>query len=145
MTYYTPPTDPGDDVLDSRDLVARQQELELLFDFDYELFAGPGDFEEHIRNHPDGGDDDALEYAMIYAVNQEGADTFGGGDWDGGIILVSDDYFVEYAEQVASDIGAVSDEHTWPTSYIDWEAAAAALQMDYATVEYDGVIYWARA
>jgi len=57
--------------------------------------------------------------------------------------LIAEDYFEEYARELAEDVGALSND--WPASYIDWEAAAVALQMDYTSVEFDGTTYYYRA
>lgn len=63
-----------------------------------------------------------------------------------GIAMVPEDEFVDYAQQLAEDVGAISDDITsqWPLSYIDWEGAAEALKMDYTSIEFDGVTYLCR-
>lgn len=33
---------------------------------------------------------------------------------------------------------------TWPITFIDWAAAAAALQQDYTSIDIDGITYWGR-
>ena len=65
-------------------------------------------------------------------------------DWEYGVALIRDSYFEDYAYKVAYDIGAVKEDATWPNSCIDWEQAARELQMDYTSVEFDGVTYWVR-
>lgn len=65
------------------------------------------------------------------------------GDWYP-VTLVRDSYFGDYAQQLAEDIGAIPEDFSWPASYIDWDAATDALQMDYTSVEFDGVTYWYR-
>lgn len=139
---YTVPTEAGENVLDSRDLAARQQEIEDEYELDYEVYTGPAEFAAHIR---ETDEDVADEYELLYAVNEDGRATFGAGDWDeGAVILVLDDYFEDYAEQLASDIGAISDDAGWPLSFIDWSAAADALRQDYTSFTYDGHEYWGR-
>ncbi len=62
-------------------------------------------------------------------------------EWEYGLTLISDSYFEEYAEDFAYDIGAA--ERGGPMEfYIDWEKWANDLQMDYSSVDFDGVIYW---
>lgn len=61
-----------------------------------------------------------------------------------GETLIREDYFTEYAQQLAEDIGAINPDAQWPLTYIDWERAADALKMDYTTVEYRGNTYYAR-
>jgi antirestriction protein len=65
-------------------------------------------------------------------------------DWAYGATLIADGAFVDYARELADDIGAINDSHGWPLSYIDWDAAADALKMDYTSVEIDGETYWVR-
>lgn len=65
-------------------------------------------------------------------------------EWNDGAQLIRDSYFVEYAEQLADDIGAIDKNAGWPLAHIDWKAAAEALQSDYTSVEFDGVTYWVR-
>lgn len=55
--------------------------------------------------------------------------------------LILESTFVLYAEQLAEEIGAVDSDASWPNTYIDWEAAAEALAMDYTEVEFDGDTY----
>lgn len=140
---YTAPTEPGEDVLDSRDLAARQQEIEDQFELDYEEDQGPGDFAARIRNL--GDHDTADEYEALYAFNEEGRSIFGSGDWDeSGITLVNDAHFEDYAEQMAADIGAIDPDAGWPLNFIDWRRAAFALQQDYTSMVFDGYEYWGR-
>ena len=58
--------------------------------------------------------------------------------------VIADRYFVEYAQDLAYDIGVIPHDVPWPLYYIDWEAAAEALRMDYAGIEFEGRIYWVR-
>jgi predicted nuclease with TOPRIM domain len=60
-----------------------------------------------------------------------------------GAVLIRDDYFVEYAQQLADDIYDIEDSR-WPFCHIDWDEAAEALQQDYAIVEIAGDVYWYR-
>jgi antirestriction protein len=59
--------------------------------------------------------------------------------------MIADGYFVDYARELAEDIGAINPDASWPLSYIDWEAAADALRVDYVTVSYAGDDYLIRA
>jgi hypothetical protein len=58
--------------------------------------------------------------------------------------LIRSDSFVEYAEELAEDIGAIDRDAGWPLQYIDWEAAADALRQDYTEVDFDGDTYYVR-
>lgn len=70
----------------------------------------------------------------------------GYGDWRHGETLIRDDYFTEYAEDLASDIGDYDPRNVrWPYTCIDWEKAADELKRDYMQVEFDGTTYWTRS
>jgi len=66
-------------------------------------------------------------------------------DWPHGVTLVADDYFEDYAYEMARDIGAIPDDMSWPANCIDWTKAANALQMDYTSVDFDGITFWVRS
>lgn len=116
----------GADILDSRDVDERIEELESaiadgdlgVLDYDTEL--------DELR--------DLRKQAQDYTS-----------EWRYGVTLILDDYFVEYAQQMAEDIGATPREHTWPLSYIDWDRAADALKQDYTSIEIAGHEYWVRS
>lgn len=87
------------------------------------------------------------EYKVLVALLKEtcgyGGDHQWRGDWYPGY-MVRDSHFEEYAQTLAEDIGAIDRNATWPLTCIDWAQAARELQMDYSTVEYDGVTFWYR-
>ena len=62
--------------------------------------------------------------------------------WKFGVVLIHESYFEDYAEEYAVDIGAISSDAPWPIWYIDWKAAAEALQMNYTGVDFDGETYY---
>jgi len=110
-----------DDVIDSRDIIARIEELEADDDRDE-------DDDEELRILQD--------LALEAAVSS---------DWEYGETLIRDSYFREYAEQLADDLGYTHRACSWPYTCIDWDSAARELQVDYFTVEFDGVQYWIRS
>jgi hypothetical protein len=66
-----------------------------------------------------------------------------GSDWRHGMTLVRDSYFPVYAERYFEDtIDSRIDISHWPYCHIDWAEAAEALQMDFTSIDYDGVTYW---
>lgn len=119
----------GEDVFDSRDVIARIEELET-------EIADAAEMEEE----PDA--DAAEELVALIALRDEAS---GSPDWRYGETLIADSYFEEYAQQMAEDIGAIDRNASWPLTHIDWTAAADALKQDYMSVEFDGVEYWIRA
>jgi hypothetical protein len=93
--------------------------------------AEPGQFED---------EDDAKEFKAWTELREDCA----GYGWSSGIHLIADSAFQDYAEEFASDIGAISPNASWPNNYIDWERAALELQSDYTSTEIDGETYWYR-
>ena len=116
--------DNRQDILDSRDIIARIDELEADED--------DQDFDE----------DDHHDLDMLRDLANEASGY--SEDWQYGEALIRDSYFTEYAEQVAEDIGAINRDSNWPLCCIDWEDAAEQLQQDYTSVDFDGVEYWIR-
>ena len=109
----------SDDLIDSRDVIARIDELEGAED-----------------------EDEQAELTALEALRDE-AEGYAA-DWRYGETLIRDSYFEDYARQLAEDIGALDKCDTWPATCIDWKQAANELKQDYTSVEFDGVTYWAR-
>lgn len=65
-------------------------------------------------------------------------------DWEYGVTLVRDSYWVTYVQDLAYDCGLVTGDERWPLSCVDWERAARELQYDYCPLQYGNVTYWAR-
>ena len=132
--------DNTDDVIDSRDIIARIQLLEELRD-------------EHVIGAPDGTEtpnpegwreeypDDAEELDMLTALADEAKDY--APDWEYGATLIRETYFVDYCQELVEDIG---DLPKGLPSYIeiDWTATARNIRMDYTEVEFGGVTYLIR-
>lgn len=85
--------------------------------------------------------DDAELYRLLVELQD---DAEGYGDWDHGETLILDEHFVEYAEQLADDIGAIDREARWPLNHIDWDAAAEELRQDYTEVRFGSETYLMR-
>ncbi len=66
-------------------------------------------------------------------------------EWESGETLIPCADFIEYAQQFAEDIGAISRETQWPLHCIDWEKAADELAMDYSLVTFQGTDYYVRS
>ena len=126
----------GQDVIDSRDVIARIKELEDLIAEDDA--RDPTD----ESDEPVAGEDEREELRVLLALQDEAS---GSPDWQHGETLISDSYFETYAQELAEDIGAINRDSRWPNDCIDWEKAAEALQQDYMSVEFDGVTYWIRS
>ena len=133
------------DIMDSRDVIARREELEIerqdLLD-DIEVAEDESDKDDANRELSLWDEDYKEELDALIALCEEGEGATS--EWPYGATLIRDDYFVEYAQQFAEDIGAINREASWPNDCIDWEKAAEMLQMDYTSIDFDGVTYWVR-
>lgn len=121
-----------DDIIDSRDVIARIEELES---------------EREIAKEDDSGPDawDAANGEELRALKALADEAEGCADWRHGEALIRDSYFETYAQELADDCGMINSDSTWPNNCIDWEKAARELQMDYTSVDFDGVTYWIRS
>src|SRR4051812_28779587 len=138
----------GAEIMDTRDLIAVAEEIrEALAALEGEgTLDGERDESalEALESSSGRPDDDEQEAREILAAIDALADV-GISDWQYGEALIRDDYFIEYAQELADDIGAIDANASWPLTYIDWEAAAGALKQDYTEVEYRGTTYYVRA
>ena len=159
------------DILDSRDIIKRLEELEseredlqTAIDEAREAYDEAKEEDEKAQSDEEGTtmsehNLDQVEITMDEATESladwDNADEYknlkalaeqceGYGDWRYGETLIRDSYFTEYAQQLADDIGAIKDD-SWPCNCIDWEQAASELQGDYMSVEFDGTTYWMRS
>jgi hypothetical protein len=131
-----------DDVIDSRDVIAR---IEALESEESDLLEAL-DAEDYQPSAPDELEQWREEYGEELAALKKLAEEAEGyaADWKHGETLIRDSYFKEYAQELAEDIGAINSEASWPNNCIDWDQAARELQMDYTAVDFDGVTYWIR-
>jgi antirestriction protein len=101
-------------------------------------------FEELRNSLPTSGDLEEFEQLtnILEELKGQGGDEQWQGDWYP-ITLISEVYFVEYAQELCQDIGAIPDDFP---SYIeiDWEVTARNIQMDYSEVDIDGMTYYFR-
>ena len=134
-----------EDVLDSRDVIARIEELRGERD---DLKA-----ESESESDTDHGaavdawiewkeSDEAEELKILEALAEDGKAS---PDWPHGETMIRDSYFEDYAQELAEDIGAINNDSNWPNNCIDWEQAARELRMDYTGIEFGGVDYWIRS
>ena len=123
MTHYF---DGTDQTLDSRDVIERIAELR----------AEIGDAA------PDDYVSEREDLAILEEFAKAASEV---SDWEYNETFISDAYFERYAEELAREIGAISDTDQWPVYFIDWEKAADALKNDYSEYTLNGFTYWARA
>lgn len=107
------------DILDIRDVIELFEEMEL-------------------------NSDDSAEFHLISLLLNDlkgyGGDEQWRGDWYP-VTLIHENYFEDYARELAEDIGAIDRNAAWPNNCIDWQRAAQELEMDYSTVDFDGASY----
>ena len=121
--------DNNDDMIDSRDLVERMEELQ-----------------EEIQDAKDLGEAEPDDVLALLGDLEAFAKKFEdyAPDFHYGETAIRDSYFQEYAQQLAEDCGMVEASCKWPNHCIDWERAAHELQQDYSAIDFDGVTYWVR-
>ena len=114
------------DVIDSRDIIERIEELEI-------LIAG------------ESKSDDFLEYTDEYdklVSLKEECEQYSS-EWKYGIALIHESYFEDYVQDLLSDIGVLPREIPWYI-VIDWEKTADNIKIDYTDVDFDGETYYIR-
>ncbi len=135
MTTKTREISNSDDIIDSRDVIAR---IEQLRD-EIEAAAIPAN---EIGGPNDSMEDERDELVALESLAEEAQGY--AADWQYGECLIRDSYFERYAMELADDIGAIPNNAGWPCTCIDWEQAARELKMDYTQVDFGGEAYWIR-
>lgn len=127
----------NDDMIYSRDVVSRLEELSDDLD---------GCAENEDGDFVDADGEDMSEEKENYDTLKSFAEEFESyaPDYHSGETAINEDYFTEYAQQLAEDIGAISNDVTWPCCHIDWEAAAESLKQDYTEIDFGGQAFWVR-
>ena len=125
MTTAPEKIDIGADIIDVRAMMARYEYIEYSKDWVVQV----GEAQE-LR-------------AVLDQLAGNGGDEQWRGDWYP-VELIRDDYFQEYAKDLAEDTGAINPLVYWPNNCIDWERATRELQMDYTKVDAYGTTYWYR-
>ena len=112
----------GEDILDPRDIAERLKYLTR----ERDRLESP-QLDEFLEDEIDA----------LQEVVDEGIDD----------TLVHEDYFREYAEELAVDIGAIAhgQRDHWPYTCIDWEQAADELKQDYSVIDIRGGTYYSRS
>jgi hypothetical protein len=114
-----------DDIIDSRDVIARIEELEGI------------------------EEPDSLEAEELESLKKLAADSESSPDWNYGESLIKDEYFTSYIEELINDcyeLPKAFDSGEWPWRHmtLDYDAAAAEAKADYFDVYYLGHCYWIR-
>jgi hypothetical protein len=140
-----------DDVIDSRDVIARIEELRdtleaLREEFDSNPANDGVDFANWSRNQTAMTSAEVDELAALEKLAEEAS---GSPDWTYGESLIRESYFTDYIEQLIDDCYEMpkelnSGEWPWRHVTVDYEAAAEEAKADYIDCDFDGVTYLIR-
>ena len=116
--------DNSNDIIDSRDVIARIEEL---------------------QDDDNRSEEESAELADLLKLAEEGEEA--SRDWRHGETLIRESYFVDYAQELAEDCGTLprAGKDAWPLYCIDWEYAARELRYDYSAIDFAGVTYLIRS
>lgn len=121
-----------DNVIDSRDVIERIEELES------ELAAFVEETEGALsENFPDIDELKSLR-ALANDASQYSS------DWEYGEPLIRYSYWEDYVQEMLEDCGDIPKDIPWYIA-IDWETTADNIAQDYSIVEFDGVDYYIRS
>lgn len=112
-------------------------DISALLNRKVELQDKKAEEEEELEGYEEEELDELIELESDLGCTLESAD-------QNGLFFIDEDYFEDYARELAYDLGAINHVEEWPASHIDWEAAADELRMDYTEVEFDGNNYLVR-
>ena len=134
----------SEDVLDSRDIIARIEELEAeRADLESEAVDPTNAVVDEAKAAlSDWDTENGEELRVLRELAEEAS---GSPDWQYGEPLIRDSYFKDYAQELAEDCGMIPEGQGWPLRCIDWDQAADELKGDYFSVDFDGVDYWIRS
>lgn len=121
------------DIIDSRDVIARIEELQSML---------PETAEDVMPGTSGEIEDIQAELDALEKLAKQGEDY--AADWGYGETLIRDSFFEEYARELAEDCGMIDRDAKWPARCIDWERAAEELKSDYTAIHFDGETYWIR-
>jgi len=138
-----------DDVIDSREIIERIEELEEerdTFQESHDEFCDDegdsgveGATEALDALNAWNASDEAEELKLLLSVQEQAEDCCP--DWIYGATLIRDSYFNDYMDEMLKDIGDLpKDLPCYLTVTVDYDA----LQMDYTSIDFDDETYWVR-
>lgn len=149
------------DVIDSRDVIERIEELETERNVLVEAIADAAarqvkvlheskEIRDEARNNYNSAEselqlwdeDEGDELKALKALAEEGENATS--EWRHGETLIREDYWVEYVQELCKDIGDIPKDIPHYI-VIDWEKTADNIAVDYSTIDYDGVSYYIRS
>lgn len=132
MTTIDIETLNSEDIIDVRDIIERVEELES----EIEDACEAKDVEAIEAYQPEL---DTLR-AILEDLKGYGGDEQWRGDWYP-VTLIRDSYFNDYMDEMLEDCGELPKNLP---CYLSITVDYKALQMDYTSIEIDGVTYWYR-
>ena len=133
-----------DDIIDSRDVIARIEELESDRDSwieDANDLSNEPEFDSDSDDWATEEPADAEELKTLKSLASEASDY--ASDWQYGEALIRYSYFTDYIMEMLADCGDLPSEVPWYIA-IDSEQTAENCKADYTTVDFDGVDYYIR-
>src|ERR1017187_919831 len=135
----------SEDVMDSRDVMERLDELEMERQDLVDAVQSAGeaeDFESSKVSLELWDEDYGDELKSLKSLAEEGENLTR--EWRDGTTLIRESYWVEYVEDLCKDIGDMPREIPHYI-VIDWESTADNIAVDYSTLDFDGVTYYIRS
>lgn len=124
------------DILDTRDLQTRLEELEdVINDYMEENNLDSGELVDESLAFEDEEDYEELTELRDLAYEIP--------EWIHGEALINEDDWEEYVEEMLKDIGDLPSDIPWYIE-IDWERTANNIKADYSECEYQGSTYYYR-
>jgi hypothetical protein len=160
--------DWGDDIIDSRDVIARLEEFQDEFDLlESALEDAKDELMAHRMENLDFVENEDEPLVMTVDEAQEALDQFNQSfdkdeldtlvevnrsaedapDWIHGTPLILESYFTDYIKDLIGDCYEEPkglDSWPWNNMTMDWEAAAEEAKADYFDVEVEGYTYFIR-
>lgn len=125
-----------DDVVDSRDVLALQEELKGEVEFLKEEIAEAEDDTQELEQELEQKEED-LEDVSDFVEELEGY-----GDFAHGATLINEDHFVTYCEEY---IRESYDIPSFLENHIDWDSLADEMEIDYTQADFRGATFYMRA
>ena len=121
-----------DDLIDSRDIILLLEEQKWeIQDLEDQLEELDEDEAEREKIN-DKIEDIKDEYAVWFWFEDQLEDN---PEWRHGLFLIAENYFVDYTQEYARDIGAINNDCEWPHMHIDWDGAAESLKVDFEEID----------
>jgi hypothetical protein len=139
----------GEDIINTRDLIARIEDLESTkeaLEEDVENATTQDEVLEATKALHDFAEDEGAELKLLLKL---ASDCESLPDYHHGETLIRESYFTDYITQLIDDCYEMPKELAtgrWPYNHIEvnYERAAEEAKSDYTCIEFDGVTYYAR-